>query len=135
MTAHQPILSHSDAKKEYGLRVYRLGRKLNNVDSLAQEDAVDRLTRGQAAYWSVARYHDSHGCIMRQLVNTHRGIEAAFAEYHRSYPHSTMSEIAELDKLLPLNAAAVHELLAAYKRAGTFRTEGELIARTAKAEG
>lgn len=103
-------------------------------DGLASEDAARNLVARKPAFGWLCSFSNAPACTFSATVNAMGGIEAAqddlrayFARHGRDVTNECW-----LDELLPLNRAAVVDLMRAYQRVGTFRDFDELEKRTAK---
>lgn len=118
-------------------RLAALASRLKARDDYAASYAVDNLVSGKPAYWSAAGYHSANHSLFRQYINVEGGILLGIGALAYDFPHSLTDYAAAgfIDELLPLNEAAVGDLIAAYLRIGSFCEPDELIRRTARAEG
>lgn len=111
-------------------RVQSLSRSLGNENTPDEEIAAGCLCTGRPAYWNSASvYHAIHVGLLPYL-NEGNGVEAAFRSFARDYQKPGFeTTIPLLDRLIPLNDAAVADLMAAYEICGTFRDRSELLKR------
>jgi len=72
---------------------------------------------------------DAKGGLVLWYANRHAGILNGLAQIDIDFPHPLGLTAGMLDRLIPLNAAAVRDLKAAYSSLGTFRDRGELEGR------
>jgi len=124
------------ALKPYIARVREIADRHDNGDSYAIELAAANLAARRPAYWSGSLgYSNSTAGILVEAVNRKASVLDACAELKVCYPYRTWIETPNLDYLLPLNEAALHDLQSAYQACGTFRGMTELARRTERAEG
>ena len=124
------------ALKPYIARVREIADRHDNGDSYAIELAAANLAARRPAYWSGSLgYSNSTAGILIEAVNRKASVLDACAELKVCYPYRTWIETPNLDYLLPLNEAALHDLQSAYQACGTFRGMTELARRTERAEG
>lgn len=116
-------------------RIELLSDYLDSANTLTAELAAKNLVEGKPAYWHNQRYHNAVAGIFLEEVNRRAAIKPA-AEYLSGLFVSRREYGTEehLDNLLPLNDAAVRDLMQAYRTRGAFRTYAELIRRTDRAE-
>lgn len=101
-----------------------------------EDDAIANLIAGKPAFWSTCGNSNQPGGTMLDAANrlasveeAQNDIEAHFARHGRD-----VRDEKWMDDLLPLNHAAVMNLMRAYQAVGTFRTREELYARTERFE-
>ncbi|KKB80814.1 hypothetical protein VW35_00980 [Devosia soli] len=101
-----------------------------------EDDAIANLKARKPAFWSMCGNSNQFDGLLFSAANRHGAIEAAQDEYEGIFSRRNMDVRGEkhLDKLLPLNHAAVMDLMRAYQAVGTFRTPEELYARTERFE-
>lgn len=101
------------------------------------DSAVKNLLHGQPAFWGSQGLGNAPAGTFMGTVNMRGSIEAAQDELadHFKLNGRDVYSTEWLDYLLPINAAAVRDLEAAYKRARTFRSYAELERRTERFEG
>lgn len=106
----------------------------NSRDDFASEDAARNLIAGKPAYGWTTSYSNAPAGTFAATVNMLGGIEAAQEDLKAHFANNGRDVTDEcwLDNLLPLNRAAVMDLLRAYQNAGTFRAADELERRTAR---
>lgn len=116
-------------------RVKALSYSLENMNDWAAENAAAHLVENRPAFWSAARgQSNAPAGIFNEVVNLFGGIEPAIADLEKCYRNRNWRSVTFLDQLLPLNPAAVRDLVAAYERTGSFRSTYELTRRTDRAE-
>lgn len=100
-------------------------------NSVSEEYAALNLVDGKAAFASEASFSNAFAGQLHQAANRLASLEAAQDEYRPRFARMDHDVYAVewLDTLIPLNGEALAELWAAYGRAKTFRTRGELIRR------
>ena len=93
--------------------------------------ALANLSSGKPAFWSTCGNSNALDGQLIDAINQHGSIEAAQDEYTGIFARRGMDPRNEehLDRLIPLNRAAVMDLLRAYQSVGTFRSAGELAQR------
>lgn len=103
-------------------------------NDLSSEDAARNLIAGKPAYGWLTSYSNAPAGTFAATVNMLGGIEAAQDDLRAHFARNGRDVTDEcwLDNLLPLNRAAVMDLMRAYQNAGTFRTPDELERRTAR---
>lgn len=101
-----------------------------------EDDAIANLIARKPAFWSTCGNSNQPGGMMLDAANRLASIEEAQADIEGWFTRHDRDVRAEqwLDDLLPLNHAAVMDLMRAYQSAGTFRTPEELYARTERFE-
>lgn len=106
----------------------------NARDDFSTANAARHYTAGKPAFGWTASYANAPAGTFAAEVNELASIEAAQDSLRAHFSRNDRDVDAEewLDGLLPLNRAAVLDLLAAYQRVGSFRSADELEARTAK---
>src|SRR5689334_4287170 len=99
--------------------VRRLSSYFCNADDPGEERAAAALETGAPAYWATFK---APGLLplWRDYANTFGGIANGLAEYRREFATSGRDSDKRLvtiflDKLVPLNKAAIHDLNAAYR--------------------
>lgn len=98
----------------------------------AMTDDVSRnFAAGTPAFWSTQGYNNAPAGTFFATVNHFASIEKAQDDLKAHFARSGRDVTAEqwLDHLIPLNKAAVLDLLRAYTAAGTFRDYDELVVR------
>ena len=119
-------------------RITALTERLDNADTVQEELAIRNLVARQPAYW-VDRGFKNTAPVWTILFSANDRASLALAEDELADMFAVNNRVVAdaqwLDGLLPLNEAAVADLVAAYNRAGTFRTAEELRRRTDRAEG
>ena len=143
MTALQHIAIEAEAAVQIRVRhvlgprerakvLHQVIRNNDNEDATSRAYALEALEDGRAAFW-VAREGSQNataGCIQRtacRLGSLGLAIEEEVPDFI-ARAHPDRIETA-LDLLIPLNSAAVVQLMDAYEDADTFRDRDELIAR------
>lgn len=116
-------------------RIEALAFAFGNADSLTMKAAAQNAANNCPAFWHRAGgSNDLVGSFMHYLNQT-QDVLRAIAAYEAAYgPERGLHETALLDYLLPLNREAAKSLAEAYEEASTFRTFGELLSRTYRAE-
>lgn len=116
-------------------RLFALADRTNTLGDF--EDAARNLIEGKPAFWTSEAFGNQPATLFKATANRLASIEAAQAELSAYFTHNGRDVFSPdwFDTLLPLNPPALTDLLAAYRRAGTFRTAEELIRRTERAEG
>ena len=106
----------------------------NSRDDFASEDAARNLIAGKPAYGWTNTYSNAPAGTFAATVNMLGGIEAAQDDLKAHFANNGRDVTDEcwLDNLLPLNRAAVMDMLKAYQRVGTFRDAAVLEKRTAR---
>lgn len=104
--------------------------RLRNNDTLTEERVVENLIAGLPAFWSTATYSDQIASNVLWEINHGRPIIDAI-DARKSHPLWEKFRPAILDGLIPLNARATADLLAAYSMLGAWREADELEARRA----
>ena len=104
----------------------------NARDDFASEDAARNLIAGKPAYGWTNTYSNAPAGTFAATINMLGGIEAAQDDLRAHFARNGRDVTDEcwLDNLLPLNRAAVMDLMRAYQHAGTFREPEELAKRT-----
>lgn len=104
----------------------------NSRDDFASEDAARNLIAGKPAYGWTNTYSNAPAGTFAATVNMLGGIDAAQDDLcaHFTRNGRDVTDECWLDNLLPLNRAAVMDLLRAYQNAGTFREPSVLEKRT-----
>ena len=106
----------------------------NHRNDLSSEDAALHLIEGKPAYGWTTSYSNAPAGTFAATVNALGGIEAAQDDLKAHFTRNGRDVTDEcwLDNLLPLNRAAVMDLMVAYQRSGSFREAAELEKRTAR---
>jgi hypothetical protein len=99
-----------------------------------KDQALANISAGKPAFWSTCGNYNALDGQLIDAINQHGSIEAAQEEYAGIFARRGMDPRNEehLDRLIPLNRAAVMDLLRAYQNVGTFRDADELAARAFK---
>lgn len=116
-------------------RITTLAYRLDNPNTLTAEYAARNIVEGKPAFWHAEGYSNGPAGAFLAELNRLGSIEAASAYLNGFFPHRHYGSVDFLDRLLPLNYAAVDDLAGAYAAAGSFRDRSELIRRTERAEG
>lgn len=113
-------------------RISALQAALNASDSLAEEYAAQHLADGTPAYGWTCSYHNQRACTFASAVARHGNVEAAIEELTPFFTRfgDAFDPQPLLNYLLPLNAAAVRDLMRAYENGGSWVTATELERRT-----
>jgi hypothetical protein len=100
-------------------------------DDTACEDAARNLVEVRPAYGWATSSSNAPAATFIATVNSLAGIEAAQDDLSAHFKRNGLDVTDEcwLDNLLPLNKAAVMDLMRAYQRVGTFREVVELERR------
>lgn len=126
-------MSHPLTLETAKARIAGLAYHFGNADSLAMEAAAKNGANGCAAFWhSASGSNDVVGGFLFYLAQTQDVVRAWEAEEAAFRRPSRMRDEAMLDRLLPLNDAAVRSLALAYRELSTFRTD--LFTRTMDAD-
>lgn len=113
-------------------RVLDLAQAHCNENTPVCEQAARNIVNGQPAFWSSSRGHDNAlDGLFVIYVNAACEVENGFERLVENHPNHQWSDAALverlLDKLIPLNEAAIADLHAAYglltDRGHTTRTE------------
>ncbi len=109
-------------------RIRDLSLCLNNEDSLGAEHEARNLIEARPAYWFRGQTSPAAAlvCMSRCVEHNHSLLKAAeaFAERH------TQHDLVDVyDGIIPLNEAAVDELMLCYRLQSTFRDRAELADR------
>jgi len=96
----------------------------DNDDTVARRVALTADARGDAAFWTKARYHSQRACQLQIAANQMPLRNALRATYKLG-----SDWVAALETLLPLNGKAAAALAAEYAEYGLWRDEPELLAR------
>lgn len=125
-------LETNQERKAHLERIERLAEACNhNMDSLACAEAADRLMEGNAAFWCTSGASDQFTGGIVALANMYGNLGRACLE--RNWRRRGDADAEKmLDRLIPLNHAAMMQLERAYRIIGTFRTFGELSSRASK---
>lgn len=116
-------------------RIEALGSRFDNMDSPTADFAAWNLVEDKPAYWDDVRgYGDAKSGIFLWEINAKRGVQEGADSLRQYYPAGDYGSERYLDHLLPLNDAAVRDLVKAYQAIGSFRTYSELIRRADRAE-
>ncbi|GLQ57287.1 hypothetical protein [Devosia nitrariae] len=128
-------MANDDALWRARSRIFALADRTNTLSDL--EDAATNLIEGRPAFWTNAQFGNQPATLFKATVNRLASIKAAQAELSAHFTRNRRNVLSPdwLDTLLPLNPAALADLLSAYRRAGSFRTAEELLRRTERAEG
>jgi hypothetical protein len=100
----------------------------------ATGNALDNISTGKPAFWSTCGNYNALDGQLIDAINQHGSIEAAQDEYTGIFARRGMDPRNEehLDRLIPLNRAAVWDLMRAYQNVDSFREADELAARAFK---
>jgi len=107
-----------------------IGKHENN-DDISRDLAIDAIASGRAAFWTTGTYHNQLAANLLNEVNKGATVENAMLFWFAGRRQDVKIRTG-LDTLIPLNAKASAELVAAYELCGTFRNERELERRRAK---
>lgn len=116
-------------------RIATFADRLDNPNSLTAEYAARNIVEGKPAFWHTEGYSNGPAGAFLSEVNRLASIEAGAVYLRGFFPARGYGSVEFLDRLLPLNDAAVDDLAGAYAAAGSFRDLSELIRRTERAEG
>jgi hypothetical protein len=105
------------------------------TDAPAREYAIANLANRAPAFWHTASATHAQIAELSSEANRFASLERALDSiedhYSRTGQHNRRIRTAEIfDALIPLNAAAMSELDAAYREIATFRSRDELAARS-----
>lgn len=98
------------------------------------DDALANISTGKPAFWSTCGNYNALDGQLIDAINRHGSIEAAQEEYAAIFARRGMDprDEASLDYLIPLNRAAVWDLMRAYQNVDSFREADELASRAFK---
>lgn len=110
-------------------RVEAIAKALRNLDSGKAAAAAEALTSRQPAYWRTTDYSDAQVSILLGYANPCRSLAAGLRKMNAQYRINDELTADVLDRFIPLNEAAVREMIDLYEMAGTFRDAAELRRR------
>lgn len=98
------------------------------------DDAVANISAGKPAFWSTCGNSNAYDGLLFEAINRLGSVEAGQEEYASTFARRGMDPRNEvhLDRLIPLNRAAVWDLMRAYQNVDSFREADELAARATK---
>ncbi len=104
--------------------IRRLSSRYMNEDTPGEEHAAEALEAGRAAYWSTTGSTNALS-LWRDYVNIAGAVGDGLAAYRKDFGSKLAGDVRLikrfLDKLIPLNDAAVADLDVAYRTlAGTW---------------
>lgn len=125
----------NDALWRARARIFALADRTNTLGDL--EHAARNLIDGSPAFWTNQAFGNQPAGLFKATANRLASIAAAQTELTAHFTRNRRNVFSTewLETLLPLNPPALTDLLAAYRRAGTFRDPEELLRRTERAEG
>lgn len=96
-----------------------------------EDSAIENLSTGKPAFWSFCGNSNGPAGTFFLTINGMGGIEAGKEDIRAHFARNGRDVDAEewLDKLIPLNRAAVADLMRAYQDCGSWRTPEELAKR------
>jgi len=108
----------------------------NTCDGPTMDDAARNLANGKPAFGWTNTYSNAPAGTFAAHVNHFASIEKAQDDLAAHFKRNGRDVTDEcwLDNLLPLNKAAVMDLMRAYQGVGTFRSPEELARRTERRE-
>lgn len=118
-------------------RIADLADRLKNHNDQMAKYAALNLDNRQPAFWSIHGHNNQPASLFAQTVNARASILFASTELDGYFTMNGRDVYAAtwLDGLLPLNAAAGLDLVAAYARGNRYVSMRELFDRTEVAEG
>lgn len=120
------------AHEQHIARIRDLSLYLNNEDSLGAYSEAHNLADGRPAYWHRGQFSPASALVAlsRCVEHNHSLLKAAEAFADRHTQHDLVDVY---DGIIPLNEAAVDELMLCYRLQSTFRDRAELADRERKA--
>jgi len=131
----EPVAALDDALRAATLRIRTLRMRVDCGCGSVIPQAARNLVAGRPAFWTNGGYSFASAGILNFYVNEFASLFGGVEELQRVHPDRRWMETPLLDTLLPLNPQAVRELRMGYDACGTFRSDDDLVRRTAKAEG
>lgn len=98
-------------------------------DSSEAEFALAKAASAAPAYWTSQTYSNQFAGNLLYYVNRCGGVEAGARLYANEFRKQFELSATSLDWLIPLNEAAIQDMLSAYEICGTFRDAAELRKR------
>ena len=134
MTAYTSLDRNSSAYRQHNLRCSALS-DATGTWSIA-DNAIRNLMERKPAFWAKCGNSNAPAGTFFETCNRLASIQDAQEDLRSFFARHNRDVTDEkwLDTLLPLNHAAVMDLMRAYHRVGTFRTPDELLLRTEKYE-
>ncbi|KKB09378.1 hypothetical protein [Devosia chinhatensis] len=98
-----------------------------------EDSAIENLSNGKPAFWSFCGNSNGSAGTFFLTINSMGGIEAGKEDIRAHFARNGRDVDAEewLHHLIPLNRAAVTDLMRAYQDCGSWRTPEELAKRAA----